>query len=622
MSDWSLSTSRPLYGLLVFTALFHLAANTILPISDLWRNSLHLGLLGASGFMLYPLRRGNPSLSPGGWCRWLAQLTPALLILGSSLYLLLFENALHDRAEIPLWHDLLAAGVAVLLTLELNRRCTGWVIPLLGLLFAGYVLGLGRYCEGVLYFRGFTLTRFLYRMYFTDEGLFGTIASISSTYVFMFVLFAAFLNRSGGSDFVLTLARQSMRGVKGGPGLVAVLASGLMGTISGSAIANTVSTGSITIPLMKRAGFRPAFAAGIETAASTGGQLMPPIMGAGAFLMAEYTGLPYAEIVAVSVLPALLYFASVAFSVYQYAQRQDLPEMESEEKPTSWQDLWREGLPFLLSFSSLVGWLVAGFTPVFAAGVSILTAVASSWLTRHHRMDGGAILEALAQGTRNMVVTGLLLVAAGLLIGCLAMSGLSISFSQLLLSGAGESLPLLLLLLALASLVLGMGLPVTAAYLMLAILAAPALAALGVPLLSAHMIIFWLSQDSNVTPPLCLAAFAAAGIAGASPMRSGVQAWRIAKGLYLLPLLFAYSPLLTGGWLDRLHTAGVALLGLYALSAALTGYLWGHLRHGVGRGLCLGAGVLLLWPDWPWQVGGFALLLTLGWVSSRPWRVT
>ncbi|MEM9984365.1 MAG: TRAP transporter fused permease subunit, partial [Bacteroidota bacterium] len=526
------------------------------------------------------------------------------------------EDALHQRAEIPLWHDLLSAGLAVGLTLELNRRSSGWVMPILGLLFSAYVLGLGRWFEGGLYFRGFSLTRYLYRMYFTDEGLFGTIASISSTYVFIFVLFAAFLQVSGASKFILRVAQRLLGKVTGGPGLMAVMASGLMGTISGSAIANTVATGSITIPLMKKVGFKPTFAAAVETAASTGGQLIPPIMGAGAFIMAEWTGLPYSTIVQVAFLPALLYFASVGFHVYLEAKKNGLQPVTQAEDQTSWPDIWREGLHFILPFTLLVVLLILGYTPTLAAGLGTLAVVLTSQLTRQHRMGWRDILASLEAGSRNMVVTGLLLVAAGLIVGCLAMSGLSISFSQLLLGWSGGSIWLALGLVALASLVLGMGLPVTAAYLMLAILAAPTLEQLGLPLLSAHLIIFWLSQDANVTPPVCLAAFAAAGIAGASPLKTGLQSWKIAKGMYVIPLLFAFTPLLEGDLAARCLTFFFALPGLLGLTTLLSGYWFGTLSW-TGRALGAGLGLACLFPSLYLQVSGLIALLVWGWWRSR-----
>lgn len=572
------------------TALFHIWANTLGNISELWRNSIHLALLGALGFLLYPgLKRakGERNAGPISWVL-------AGLILCSGLYLVFFEQALHDRYEVPILLDLVFAGLAVLLTLELARRTSGYIIPALAVVLMTYVLWWGRLLEGVFSFRGMTLSRVLYRMYFTDEGLFGMIASISSTYVFMFVLFAAFLLRSGGGDFIVRLARILTRRLAGGPGLVAVLASGLMGTISGSAVANTVSTGAITIPLMKRAGYPSRFAAAVESAASTGGQLMPPIMGAGAFIMAQWTQIPYSAIIGAALLPALLYFASVGFYVILEGRRLEAvidPELPSGPVGS----LLREGLQFFGPIFILIGVLAAGFTPTYAAGVAILAVVAASWLSRDSRMSVVDVVDALALGTRNMVATGTLLVAAGIVVGIINLTGISITFSQLIIEWSGMHLFPALLLVAGASLLLGMGLPVTAAYIMIAILTVPALTEMGVPLLAAHMIIFWLSQDSNVTPPVCLASYAAASIAESKPMATGFTSWKLAKGLYIMPLLFAYTGLISGGWGERLLVSAFALAGLLALTVVFTGFLFRPLRLPLRLGFLVSAGALF-WP--------------------------
>jgi len=549
-------------------AVFHIWANTFGNLSELWRNSLHLGMLGALGFLLYPaFRRKKPD---GAISRW--GIVLAGLVLAASLYLIFFEEALHNRNEVPLLMDLVFAALAVILTLELTRRTSGYVIPLLAIFLLSYVLWWGNHLGGVFGFRGMNLSRVLYRMYFTDEGLFGMIASISSTYVFMFVLFAAFLLRSGGGDFIIKLARSLTRKLTGGPGLVAVFSSGLMGTISGSAVANTVSTGAITIPLMKKAGYSPRFAAAVESAASTGGQLMPPIMGAGAFIMSQWTQIPYTVIIAAAFLPAVLYFSSVAFYVYLEAKKNALGASGLvEAEPLG--KIVREGLHFFFPILVLIGMLIANFTPTYAAGFSILAVVLSSWLSRR-RMNGRDILDALALGTRNMITTGVLLVASGIIVGVINMTGISITFSQLVVDWSGQSLLLALVLIAAASLLLGMGLPVTAAYIMIAILTVPALTTLGVPLLAAHMVVFWLSQDSNVTPPVCLASFAAASISGSRPMSTGFTSWKLAKGLYIMPLLFAYTGLISGDWSQRLHVFVFAFVGLYAVTVAFTGFMF------------------------------------------------
>ena len=303
---------RVVYWLAVLISVFHIWVNTFGVLSELWRNALHMGLLGALGFFTIPfLKRKKEE----GKILKTINVILGLLIFATALYIIFFEDALHDRNEVVILPDLIVAGIAVVLSIELTRRTTGIIIPLLAVFFMSYVLFMGNWIPGQFHFRGMFLSRFLYRMFFTDEGLFGITASISSTFVFMFILFAAFLLKSGGGDFIINIAQILTKNITGGPAIVAVASSGLMGTISGSAIANTVSTGSITIPMMKKAGFKPEFAAAVETAASTGGQLMPPIMGAGAFIMAEWTRVPFLTIIAVAFLPAVMYFATVGFFV-------------------------------------------------------------------------------------------------------------------------------------------------------------------------------------------------------------------------------------------------------------------------------------------------------------------
>ncbi len=553
-----------IYGLAIATSLFHLWVNTFGTISEFWRNSFHLGLLGAIGFLIYPLRPKSSS-------RWstMIDILLSVLMLVAAVYFILVENALIERNLELTVVDSVVGIVVIILTLELARRTSGIVIPIMGIFFLSYILWWGQLLDGAFYFRGMGLTRILYRICFTDEGLFGTTTSISSTSVFMFVLFASFLLKSGGTDFIIKLARALTRKIAGGSGLVAVVASGLMGTISGSAIANTVSTGSITIPMMKRTGFKADFAAGVETAASVGGQLMPPVMGAGAFIMSQWTGLPYQTIIEVAFLPAVMYFATVGFYVWLEARKNRLGVVD--EAAPSLLKISREGIPLILPIAVLVILLMLGYTPTYAAGYSILATIVSSWFS-DRPMNLKDLLDALALGAKNMVVTGILLVAAGLIIGSIAMTGMSIIFSQLLIDWSGGNLFLALVAIASASLVLGMGLPVTAAYIMLAVLAAPALENMGISLLAAHLIIFWLSQDSNVTPPVCLAAYAAAGIAETSPLKTALASWKLAKGLYIMPLLFAFTGLIDGSWGERLVVFVLGLVGLFALTAAIAGY--------------------------------------------------
>ena len=592
------------YWLAIAIAIFHIWVNNFSLMSELWRNAIHMGSLGALGFLLYPgWKKRAPKFGLA------MDIVLAIAVFSCSMYLVFFEDALHARNQVTIMRDLIFAGITVVLVLELSRRTAGPVIPILGITFMSYVLWWGNKISGMFYFRGMTVPRVLYRMYFTDEGLFGLTASISSTFVFMFILFASFLLNSGGGDFIINLAQKMTGRIKGGPGLVAVFGSGLMGTISGSAVANTVSTGSITIPMMKKAGFDPDFAGGVETAASTGGQLMPPIMGAGAFIMAQWTGLPYSTIIGVAFLPAIMYFATVGFFVYQEANRKDVGHLD-ETNSDSVGKILRDGIHFMVPIGVLVGMLIAGYTPTYSAGFAIIAVVISSWFSANHKMYLKDILDALAQGTRNMVTTGIMLIAAGLIVGSINLSGISIVFSQVIVDLSGGILIWALILIALASLLLGMGLPVTAAYIMLAVLAAPALQSMGVSLLAAHMIIFWLSQDSNVTPPVCLAAYAASGIAQASPMRTGIAAWKIAKGLYVMPVLFAYSLLIDGTFIQQLDVFIFGLMGLFVFSAVFTGYLFRSL-HMIERVLLLAVAALLLWPTLVAHIVGLIILVAL-----------
>ncbi len=597
---------RVVYWLAVLISVFHIWVNTFGVLSELWRNALHMGLLGALGFFTIPFLKKKKQ---EGKILKTINVILGLLIFATALYIIFFEDALHDRNEVVILPDLIVAGIAVILSIELTRRTTGIIIPLIAVFFVSYVLFMGNWIPGQFHFRGMFLSRFLYRMFFTDEGLFGITASISSTFVFMFILFAAFLLKSGGGDFIINIAQILTKNITGGPAIVAVASSGLMGTISGSAIANTVSTGSITIPMMKKAGFKPEFAAAVETAASTGGQLMPPIMGAGAFIMAEWTRVPFLTIIAVAFLPAVMYFATVGFFVYQTSKKLDIKPLERDNDLTLLQ-VMREGIHFFIPIIVLITLLIVGYSPTFAAGYSIISIVLASYLSKNHKMKFFDILDSLALGSKNMVMTGILLVAVGIIIGSISITGIAITFSQLIVHISGGNLILALVLITLASLLLGMGLPVTAAYIMLAIIAVPALEQMGVALLSAHMIIFWVSQDSNVTPPVCLAAFAAAGIAGSKPMRTGFEAWKLAKGLYVMPILFAYTDLIDGSLIDKLDIFIFGLFGLFSLAGMFTGYFFGNTNF-ITRLLAGLIGFSLLIPHYYSWIGGGALFILL-----------
>ncbi len=665
-------------------SLIHLYLNTFGTISELWFSAIHFACFGFLCALVYPMIRTHTHRA--SVVVSVIDVIIALLVLVAVAGFFIGEDAFYQRGSNFALNDWIFSILAVLLCLELTRRTTGWIIPTMIVVALTYVSWWGRYVPGVFNFPGLTWETLLFRSFYGDEGMFGLIARISSTYVFMFILFGAFLVRSGAGDFIINLARVAAGRFTGGPGMVAVFGSCLFGSISGSAVANTVGTGVITIPLMRRAGYEPRFAAGVEAAASTGGQLMPPIMGAGAFVMSSYTQIPYLDIVAISFLPALMYFLSVAFWVRIEAKRTRIAGLVEEDSPTLGQ-VFKDGWHSLVPIIVLIGLLIWGYTPTYAAGFAILAVVVASWLSKKP-MGPRAILEALATGPRNMISTAVLLVSVGLVVNVIGTTGIGNTFSLMIVNWAGGSLMVTIILVALASLVLGMGLPVTAAYIVLATLSAPALyelitryelavafsngqipemaktvlmlaapekvAALGQPmslaaaaalvdlipadmtrtvieqalspayltaaLLSAHMIIFWLSQDSNVTPPVCLAAFAAATIAKTPPMLTGLTAWKLAKGLYIIPLLFAYTPFLVGDLWESLAIFCFGTIGIYCLSGAWAGYLEGPLPIWV-RPILAGIGLLLLWPNsLLWNVGGLAIFALFMALSIRAER--
>lgn len=650
-----------------FFALFHIYCNVFASISELWLSAIHFG-----GFCAICALMNNEAqeLSNRSISYWINIALAGTAIL-TSAYLILFEDALYARETEYILSDYVFSMIAIGLAIEFTRRTTGWFMPVLIILSLSYILFLGRYISGVFSFPGLSLETVLYRSFFTSEGMFGLTAQISSTFVFMFIIFGSFLLKSGAGDFIVQVAQCLTRRITGGAGLVSVIGSGLMGSITGSAVANTVSIGVITIPMMKRSGFPARFAAGVEAAASTGGALMPPVMGAGAFVLASYTQIPYLTVIAASALPALLYFLTVSYFVRIEAKRLGMtPVVEENAEKVS--DVLKEGWHFIIPLTVLVGFLIAGRTPTSSAAFAIISVIAASWLsTKPMRLTD--IFDAVVGGVKTMVSTALLLVAVGIIINVVTTTGIGNAFSLMIVEWAQGNLFVTLILVALASLVLGMGLPVTASYIVLATLSAPlifdlisqsqllsALQTQDIPsnvaatiglfggdpvvalqemplemkqlirqemidpemltgmLLSAHLIIFWLSQDSNVTPPVCLASFAAAGIAGTKPMATGLTSWKVAKGLYLVPVLFAYSPLISGSWSERIEVFLWSSMGLYALAGILQWHLERKINLQIAVLLLLSA-VLLMWTPFPiyYHVAGAAILFTIIILQNR-----
>ncbi len=589
----------------ILSSLFHIWINTIGVMPGIYRNAVHLGFIFTLAFLLYPAYKKKPKKALS------IDIFFCLVVCLVTLYILLFEEELHlERASIPILRDHIVSACAVVIVLIGTQRVMGWIIPAMSLIFISYALFLGKFIPGLFNFAGVALGRLLYRMYLTDEGIFGMICTVSSTYVYIFILFGAFLVKSGASKFMIELSQSLTGRTVGGPAKIAVVSSGFMGSVSGSPVANVMTTGSVTIPMMKQIGLRPAFAGAVEAAASTGGQLMPPIMGSGAFIMASWTGISYLKIIAVSAIPAIMYFLSVMFFVHIEVLKLGIKPLNKEEIPEL-KKVLKEGADFLIPIALLVFLLVEGFTPTYAGTIATFAIVAVSWFRKKNRMGLRDILDALYIGAKNSISTCAMLMCAGMVIGIVGLTGMGVTFSGMIIDLSGGHLSVALILVMLASLILGMGLPVTASYVFLAVLAAPSLENMGISLLAAHLIIFWFSQDALVTPPVCLASFAAAGIAGSKPMETGFISWKLAKGLYIIPFLFAYTPILFEGPLyEVLITAVSATLGLLAFTATLerhlvrTLFLWETVLIGL-------ATVGLLWPNMILRIVGFLIFASI-----------
>ena len=639
-------------------SLFQLYTAGVQTLNLFYQRGIHLGLILVLAFLLFPIAKR-------AWIRWPVDLALLAASLGTTGYMVLSLEALMDRQGFWTQTDVLVSIVGTIVVLESARRVIGPTISIIGVVFIVYAMIGPRgpldmiQLPGILEHRGYDVGRIVTQLFLTQEGIFGLPLGVAATFVYIFVLFGAFLEITGAGQFFINLAYALAGRQRGGPAKASVIASGFMGSISGSAIANVVTTGAFTIPLMKKLGYKPEEAGGVEAAASTGGQIMPPIMGAGAFLIAEYTRIPYVEIVRLSVLPAILYFTTVYLFVDIIAAKRGMRGMTEEELPRIREVLAR-GWHFLLPLGLLIWFLLQNISPARVGFISIVGILAVSALryivrrfTLGHAPDaeelgvpgvqsgvpdtvaGEALLapevekdegwgraivrgvvksiEALEIGARNALPVSVACAVAGIVVGVVGLTGLGLKFSSLMLSFSGGNLVLALLLVIIASLILGMGLPVTASYIVLIVLTGPALTQeFGIPLIIAHLLVFWYSQDSNVTPPVALAAFAGAGIANANPMRTGFEAWKFAKGLYLIPLFMVFNPeiIMGGPWLSVGWHVLTAFAALGAFAAALEGYLFAPM-HWMSRIVLTVGTIAIFWPSTLVEASGFGAIVVV-----------
>ena len=533
----------------------------------------HLGFYMLLTFALigifYRCRKNSPASRPS-----LIDLGMIALSIFTIGYWIVEYPNLVNRAGNYSHLDIFVGGVAIVISFEVSRRTVGWALPIIAMIGILYAL-FGRSLPDAIAHRGFPIRRIIEYCFFSQAGVFGIMANVMATYVILFIFFGAFLEKSGVGQFFINLPMSIAGRSIGGAAKVSVMTSGFFGSVAGSAIANTVATGTFTIPLMKRTGFRPHIAGAVEASASVGGQFLPPVMGAGAFLMAERTGLPYSQIALLSIMPAVLYFLSVWVMVHFEAKKQGLERIPAAEIPKL-LPLLKSGWYYLLPLLTLVGILIAGYTAYKAAFFAILVTIAVSYFRPETRLTPKRIWEAMVTGAKNSLAIGGAVATIGIIVAVIDLTGLGRIFPDLVLSVAGSNKAIAILFLAAASLVLGMGIPVTAAYLITSELAVPILTTpeMGIPIIAAHLIIFWLSQDSNITPPVALGAYAGAAIARADPWQTGWACFKFSKLLYIMPLLFAYTHILFTGGTFFSYTLSVvsAVVGTVIFSIVTMGY--------------------------------------------------
>lgn len=577
--------------------------------------AVFFGLIMALVFLLVPLKKGAPK----DRLPWY-DLIFSMLGLMAGVYLALYykEIVVEMGLLTPLRVGL--GTIAILLILEASRRVLGWPFLTIVLLFMFYALFTFLF-PGRLYGKGVSWPRLATFLYLDPQGILGIAIEVAATVVFAFVFFGQALFRTGGGEFFTDSAMALMGRYRGGPAKVSVMASSLFGTMSGSAVANVVTTGSVTIPLMKKSGYPPYFAGAVEATASSGGQIMPPIMGAAAFLMATFLGMPYGKVALSAAIPALLYYMAVFIQVDLEAAKNGLQGLPSEKLPRLFLVL-RKGWLFLIPLAVLI---YALFIRVIEADRAGLYATASVFLIcclrKEDRLGLIRLIKILKETGEGMIEIGIVCCAAGLIIGIVSLTGLGFTFSQALISLAGGSKLLLLVLGAAGAIILGMGMTVTAAYILMIILIAPALIQLGIPPLSAHLFVFYFAVMSFLTPPICLAVYAAASLAGADMMKTAFQAIKLGIAAYIVPFLFAYHPslLLQGNIFDILHAVMTAMIGISLLAIGAEGFLFRELNW-VKRGLLILGGLGCLIPGWRSDIVGLIVgipIVLLEWKRIR-----
>ncbi|MDO5718512.1 MAG: TRAP transporter permease [Tissierellia bacterium] len=606
-------------------SLFHIYTAAFGTLQSLKQRSLHILFAFILGLMLYPARKKGNKNRP--------TIIDAIFMV---IVVIVFGYIFTNVEEIAIKGgqmtriDYIFGIAAILLTLEITRRVVGPELPIVTIIFLIYAK-FGRNMPGLLAHRGFNVQRIVSHMYLTTEGIMGTPIAVSSTFVFMFILFGAFLDKTGVGKFFIDFAFALTGSTKSGPAMTSVLSSGLMGSISGSSVANTVTTGAFTIPLMKRTGYEPHYAGAVEAASSTGGQIMPPVMGAAAFIMADFTGFKYVSIIKAALIPAILYYIAIGTMVHLEASKKNLKGIPRNKLP-SIKKIFKDTGYLIIPLVIIIYMLIKQFTPTFAALTAIITATIIATIASLVKKDNSftlkTILSALDSGAKAALGVICACACAGMVVGVVTLTGFGLRIAELIVKISGGNLILTLLLTMIASIILGMGLPTTAKYIVLATMAVPALTHLNVNLMAAHLFILYFGVVADVTPPVALAAYAGAGIAGANSMKTGVQAFKLSMAAFIIPYIFAINPALimvegtvgsTIQWLpftSAIPNIITAIIGIICLGGAMEGYLFDHAKL-YERIVLLAAAFTLLIPGWTSDIVGIVVLVILFFIQTR-----
>ena len=591
-------------------SVFHLYTGIFGTLQAIRQGSIHLLCALILVFLTYPAVKGTEKKRPLPWYDWIFILA-SIASLGYILINFDYVAFVRFRYVTPVLPiEKIFGVILIILILEAGRRTIGLFLSIVAACFILYTF-LGPYLPAMLRHPGTTLDRFMDLQYLSGGGIFGTPLIISATYIVLFIIFGAFMLETGFGEFITDVAIGLTGRTRGGPAKVAVVSSAGFGTISGAGSANVAVTGTFTIPLMKKVGFTSYFAGGVEAVASTGGEIMPPIMGAAAFLMAKYTGIPYIQIIKHAAIPAILYFAAVYFQVDLEAAKMGIRGLSKEELPP-WKEKALSYVHLLAPVVLLLFFMVAGRTPFFSVTASIIGIIVLSFLRKSTRLNLNKFISALAGGARSALVVAVACALSGLVVGCIYQSGIGVRFTSIVVTLSGGNILIALIAAMIAAIILGMGMPLSPAYILMVALIIPAIVKLGVAPLPAHLFAIYFCRASLVTPPVAISAYVAAGIAGAPMAKTGWTAFRLGLASFIVPFAFVYSQALLwiGSPIQIILSVITALIGVYALAIGSEGY-WSVPLTIFQRTLAIATAILMIVPGWQTDIIGVACLAAL-----------